>query len=212
MELSVLTIKGEDTGRKVTLSDAIFGLEPNEHAMYLDVKLYLANQRQGTHKSKERAEVARTTKKLKKQKGTGGARAGSMKSPVFIGGGRVFGPKPRDYGFKVNKKTKQLARLSALSVLARENRLALVENFSLEGPKTKDFLNIMSGLNLNTGKKTLLVTGSVDKNVVLSARNLQKVKVATATALNTHDLLNTDTLLLSEDGLQSLTQLYTAAE
>jgi large subunit ribosomal protein L4 len=212
MELSVLTIKGEDTGRKVTLSDAIFGLEPNEHAMYLDVKLYLANQRQGTHKSKERAEIARTTKKLKKQKGTGGARAGSMKSPVFIGGGRVFGPKPRDYGFKVNKKTKQLARLSALSVLARENRLALVENFSLEGPKTKDFLNIMSGLKLNTGKKTLLVTGSVDKNVVLSARNLQKVKVATATALNTHDLLNTDTLLLSEDGLQTLTQLYTAAE
>ncbi|KUG06471.1 50S ribosomal protein L4 [Solirubrum puertoriconensis] len=212
MELSVLTIKGEDTGRKVTLSDAIFGVEPNEHAMYLDVKLYLANQRQGTHKSKERAEIARTTKKLKKQKGTGGARAGSMKSPVFIGGGRVFGPKPRDYGFKVNKKTKQLARLSALSVLARENRLALVENFSLEGPKTKDFVNILSGLNLNTGKKTLLVTGSIDKNVVLSARNLQKVKVATANALNTHDLLNTDTLLLSEDGLQSLTQLYTAAE
>ncbi|GAB2950437.1 50S ribosomal protein L4 [Hymenobacter coalescens] len=212
MELSVLTIKGEDTGRKVTLSDAIFGLEPNEHAMYLDVKLYLANQRQGTHKSKERAEIARTTKKLKKQKGTGGARAGSMKSPVFIGGGRVFGPKPRDYGFKVNKKTKQLARLSALSVLARENRLALVENFSLEGPKTKDFLNILNGLNLNTGKKTLLVTGSVDKNVVLSARNIQKVKVAVPTALNTHDLLNTDTLLLSEAGLETLTQLYTAAE
>ncbi|WP_400193468.1 50S ribosomal protein L4 [Hymenobacter sp. B81] len=212
MELSVLTIKGEDTGRKVTLSDAIFGLEPNEHAMYLDVKLYLANQRQGTHKSKERAEVARTTKKLKKQKGTGGARAGSMKSPVFIGGGRVFGPKPRDYGFKVNKKTKQLARLSALSVLARENRLALVENFSIETPRTKDFLNILSGLKLNNGKKTLLVTGEVNKNVVLSARNIQKVKVATPVALNTHDLLNTDTLLLSEDGLQALNQLYTAAE
>ncbi|KAA9338667.1 50S ribosomal protein L4 [Hymenobacter busanensis] len=212
MELSVLTIKGEDTGRKVTLSDAIFGLEPNEHAMYLDVKLYLANQRQGTHKSKERAEIARTTKKLKKQKGTGGARAGSMKSPVFIGGGRVFGPKPRDYGFKVNKKTKQLARLSALSVLARENRLALVENFNIEAPKTKDFLNILSGLNLNNGKKTLVVTGEVNKNVVLSARNIQKVKVATPVALNTHDLLNTDTLLLSEDGLQALNQLYTAAE
>ncbi|GAA4377235.1 50S ribosomal protein L4 [Hymenobacter koreensis] len=212
MELSVLTIKGEDTGRKVTLSDAIFGLEPNEHAMYLDVKLYLANQRQGTHKSKERAEIARTTKKLKKQKGTGGARAGSMKSPVFIGGGRVFGPKPRDYGFKVNKKTKQLARLSALSVLARENRLALVENFSIETPRTKDFLNILSGLKLNNGKKTLLVTGEANKNVVLSARNIQKVKVATPVALNTHDLLNTDTLLLSEDGLQALNQLYTAAE
>lgn len=212
MELSVYNIKGEDTGRKVTLSDAIFGLEPNEHVMYLDVKQYLANQRQGTHKSKQRNEVHGTTKKLKKQKGTGGARAGSMKSPVFIGGGRVFGPQPRDYGFKLNKKTKRLARLSALSSLAQEGKVALVENITLSAPKTKDFLNILTGLKLNNGKKTLLVTGEVDKNVVLSARNIQKVTVATPVALNTHDLLNTDTLLLSEAGLKSLEQLYTSAE
>ncbi|MBC6612044.1 50S ribosomal protein L4 [Hymenobacter sp. BT507] len=212
MELSVYNIKGEDTGRKVTLSDAIFGLEPNEHVMYLDVKQYLANQRQGTHKAKQRNEVSGTTKKLKKQKGTGGARAGSMKSPVFIGGGRVFGPQPRDYGFKLNKKTKRLARLSALSSLAKDGKISLVENITLSAPKTKDFANILAGLKLNNGKKTLLVTGEVDKNVVLSARNIQKVSVATPVALNTHDLLNTDTLLLSEDGLKSLEQLYTTAE
>jgi large subunit ribosomal protein L4 len=212
MELSVYNIKGEDTGRKVTLSDAIFGLEPNEHVMYLDVKQYLANQRQGTHKSKQRNEVRGTTKKLKKQKGTGGARAGSMKSGVFVGGGRIFGPQPRDYGFKLNKKTKRLARLSALSSLAKDGKVALVENITLAAPKTKDFLSILNGLKLNNGKKTLLVTGTVDKNVVLSARNIQKVTVATPVALNTHDLLNTDTLLLSEDGLKSLEQLYTSAE
>jgi large subunit ribosomal protein L4 len=212
MELAVFNIKGEDTGRKVTLSDAIFGQVPNEHVMYLDVKQYLANQRQGTHKSKQRNEVHGTTKKLKKQKGTGGARAGSMKSPVFIGGGRVFGPEPRDYGFKLNKKTKRLARLSALSVLAQDGKIALVENITLSAPKTKDFLSILSGLKLNNGKKTLLVTGEIDKNVVLSARNIQRVSVATPVALNTHDLLNTDTLLLSEDGLKSLEQLYSTAE
>ncbi|UOQ53353.1 50S ribosomal protein L4 [Hymenobacter cellulosivorans] len=212
MELSVYNIKGEDTGRKVTLSDAIFGLTPNEHVMYLDVKQYLANQRQGTHKSKQRNEVHGTTKKLKKQKGTGGARAGSMKSPVFVGGGRVFGPEPRDYGFKLNKKTKRLARLSALSVLAQDGKVALVENISLDAPKTKDFLSILSGLKLNNGKKTLFVAAEADKNVLLSARNIQRVKVATPVALNTHDLLNTDTLLLSEDGLKSLEQLYTTAE
>jgi large subunit ribosomal protein L4 len=212
MELSVINIKGEDTGRKVTLSDAIFGLEPNEHVMYLDVKQYLANQRQGTHKSKQRHEVQGTTKKLKKQKGTGGARAGSMKSPVFIGGGRVFGPQPRDYGFKLNKKTKRVARLSALSTLAQEGKVALVETITLDAPRTKDFLSILTGLKLNNGKKTLLVTGEANKNVLLSARNIQKVTVATPIALNTHDLLNTDTLLLSEDGLKSLEQLYTPAE
>ncbi|UOQ72507.1 50S ribosomal protein L4 [Hymenobacter cellulosilyticus] len=212
MELSVYNIKGEDTGRKVTLSDAIFGLTPNEHVMYLDVKQYLANQRQGTHKSKQRNEVHGTTKKLKKQKGTGGARAGSMKSPVFIGGGRVFGPEPRDYGFKLNKKTKRLARLSALSVLAQDGKVALVENISLDAPKTKDFLSILNGLKLNNGKKTLFVAAEADKNVLLSARNIQRVKIATPVALNTHDLLNTDTLLLSEDGLKSLEQLYTTAE
>lgn len=212
MELAVYNIKGEDTGRKVTLSDAIFGLEVNEHVMWLDVKQYLANQRQGTHKSKQRAEIARTTKKLKKQKGTGGARAGSMKSGVFVGGGRIFGPEPRDYGFKLNKKTKRVARLSALSSLAKDGKIALVENISLSAPRTKDFLAILDGLKLNNGKKTLLVTGEVEKNVVLSARNLQKVTVATPVALNTHDLLNTDTLLISEDGLASLNQLYTSAE
>ena len=212
MELSVYNIKGEDTGRKVTLSDAIFGLEPNEHVMYLDVKQYLANQRQGTHKSNQRNEVHGTTKKLKKQKGTGGARAGSMKSGVFVGGGRIFGPEPRDYGFKLNKKTKRLARLSALSTLAKDGKVALVENITLSAPKTKDFLNILNGLKLNNGKKTLLVTGEVEKNVVLSARNIQKITVATPVALNTHDLLNTDTLLLSEAGLTALEQLYTTAE
>ncbi|RSK46055.1 50S ribosomal protein L4 [Hymenobacter perfusus] len=212
MELSVINIKGEDTGRKVTLSDAIFGLEPNEHVMYLDVKQYLANQRQGTHKSKQRNEVHGTTKKLKKQKGTGGARAGSMKSGVFVGGGRIFGPQPRDYGFKLNKKTKRLARLSALSVLAKDGKVSVVENISLSTPKTKEFAAILAGLKLDNGRKTLLVTGSVDKNVVLSARNIQRVSVATPVALNTHDLLNTDTLLLSEDGLSALEQLYTTAE
>ena len=212
MELSVINIKGEDTGRKVTLSDAIFGLEPNEHVMYLDVKQYLANQRQGTHKSKQRNEVHGTTKKLKKQKGTGGARAGSMKSGVFVGGGRIFGPQPRDYGFKLNKKTKRLARLSALSSLAKDGKVSVVENIAMTAVKTKDFAAIMAGLKLNNGKKTLLVTGSVDKNVVLSARNIQRVSVATPVALNTHDLLNTDTLLLSEDGLTALEQLYTTAE
>ena len=210
MELSVFNSKGEDTGRKVTLSDAVFGHEPNEHVMYLDVKQYLANQRQGTHKSKQRAEVARTTKKLKKQKGTGGARAGSMKSGVFVGGGRMFGPRPRDYGFKLNKKTKRVARLSALSVLAREGKVALVENLTLSAPKTKEFVAILDGLKLNNGRKTLYVAGeAADKNLLLSARNVQKVKISTAVGLNTHDLLNTDTLLLSEDGLRSLEQLYT---
>ena len=212
MELSVYSLKGEDTGRKVTLSDAIFGLEPNEHVMYLDVKQYLANQRQGTHKSKQRNEVHGTTKKLKKQKGTGGARAGSMKSGVFVGGGRMFGPQPRDYNFKLNKKTKRVARLSALSSLAKDGKISVVENIAMDAPRTKDFLAIMNGLKLNNGKKTMLVTGEVNKNVVLSARNLQKVTVSTPIGLNTHDLLNTDTLLISEDGMASLVQLYSTAE
>ncbi len=212
MELSVYSLKGEDTGRKVTLSDAIFGLEPNEHVMYLDVKQYLANQRQGTHKSKQRNEVHGTTKKLKKQKGTGGARAGSMKSGVFVGGGRMFGPQPRDYNFKLNKKTKRVARLSALSSLAKDGKISLVENITMDAPRTKDFVAIIAGLKLNNGKKTMLVTGEVNKNVILSARNLQKVTVSTPIGLNTHDLLNTDTLLISEDGMASLVELYSTAE
>ena len=212
MELAVYNLKGEDTGRKVTLSDAIFGLEVNEHVMYLDVKQYLANQRQGTHKSKQRNEVHGTTKKLKKQKGTGGARAGSMKSGVFVGGGRMFGPQPRDYSFKLNKKTKRVARLSALSSLAKDGKISVVENIAMTAPRTKDFVAILDGLKLTNGKKTMLVTGEVNKNVILSARNLQKVKVSTPIGLNTHDLLNTDTLQISEDGMASLVELYSTAE
>ncbi|MBC5992921.1 50S ribosomal protein L4 [Pontibacter cellulosilyticus] len=208
MELSVLNIKGEDTGRKVNLSDAIFGLEPNEHAMYLDVKQYLANQRQGTHKSKERNEVAGSTKKIKKQKGTGGARAGSLKSPVFIGGGRVFGPKPRNYSFKLNKKLKEVARLSALSLLAKDNKVALVESFNFEAPKTKEMISLLN--NLKTTGKTLVVTPSVNQNVVLSSRNIPKLKVATAADVNTYDLLNTDRLILVEESVNVLENLYSA--
>jgi large subunit ribosomal protein L4 len=209
MELSVVNKAGEDTGRKVTLSDAIFGVEPNQHAMYLDVKQYLANQRQGTHKSKERNEVAGTTKKLKKQKGTGGARAGSMKSPIFIGGGRVFGPRPRNYGFKLNKKLKSLARLSALSSLAKDNKVALIDSLSFDGPKTKDFVTFLSNLKIGN-KKTLIVTAKKDENVYLSSRNLQRVKVAEASDLNTFDLLKADTLLLTEESLNTLEQIYSA--
>jgi large subunit ribosomal protein L4 len=207
MELSVLNSTGQDTGRKVTLSEAVFGIEPNTHAMYLDVKQYLANQRQGTHKSKERNEVAGTTKKLKKQKGTGGARAGSMKSPVFIGGGRVFGPRPRNYSFKLNKKLKELARVSALSTLARENKVALVEALTLDAPKTSAFVQVINNLKINS-RKTLIVTAQNDQNVYLSSRNLKGFKVSEAVNLNTYDLLNADTLLLTEESLKTLEQLY----
>jgi large subunit ribosomal protein L4 len=208
MELSVLNIKGEDTGRKVTLSDAVFGIEPNEHAMYLDVKQYLANQRQGTHKSKERNEVAGSTKKIKKQKGTGGARAGSLKAPLFVGGGRVFGPRPRNYSFKLNKKLKDIARISALSLLARDNKVSLLESFTFEAPKTKEFKSILSNLQVNG--KALLVLPAVDKNVVLSGRNLNKVKVSTANDLNTYDLLNTDRVLLVEESVNVIENLLSA--
>ena len=207
MELSVLNSTGQDTGRKVTLSEEVFGIEPNNHAMYLDVKQYLANQRQGTHKSKERNEVAGTTKKLKKQKGTGGARAGSMKSPVFIGGGRVFGPRPRNYSFKLNKKLKELARVSALSTLARENKVALVEALTLDAPKTSAFVQVINNLKINS-RKTLIVTAQNDQNVYLSSRNLKGFKVSEAGNLNTYDLLNADTLLLTEESLKTLEQLY----
>jgi len=207
MELVVIGTNGQETGRKVTLSDAVFGGEINHHVMYLDVKQYLANQRQGTHKSKERAEIARTTKKLKKQKGTGGARAGSMKSPVFIGGGRVFGPRPRDYRFKLNKKVKALARLSAFACLLKDAKVKVMENPSFTAPKTKDFAAMLTNMQL-AGRRTLFVTGAVDANVVLSARNLQRVKIAIPSGLTTYDLLNADALVLSEAGLQSLEALY----
>jgi large subunit ribosomal protein L4 len=205
MELSVLNIKGEDTGRKIALSDAVFGAEPNQHAMYLDVKQYLANQRQGTHKSKERNEVAGSTKKIKKQKGTGGARAGSIKSPVFVGGGRVFGPKPRNYSFKLNKKLKTVARVSALSLLAKDNKVALVESFSLETPKTKDFIAILK--NIKSTGKTLFVIPAANDNIVLSGRNIPKVKVATATDLNTYDLLNAERVVLVEESVNIIENL-----
>lgn len=200
MELSVYNIEGKDTGRKVSLNSEIFTIEPNDHAIYLDVKQYLANQRQGTHKSKERAEIHRTTKKLKRQKGTGGARAGSMKSPLFRGGGRVFGPQPRNYSFKLNKKLKQLARVSALAYKAKENAITIVEDFSLESPKTKAYIDILGKLQL-TGKKTLMVVSDSNKNIYLSSRNLQRTKVVDASSLNTYDIMNAQNLLVCEKSL-----------
>lgn len=206
MEVAVKKINGETSGKKITLSDDIFGIEPNDHAIYLDVKQILANQRQGTHKSKERAEIARTTKKLKKQKGTGGARAGSMKSPLFRGGGRVFGPKPRDYGFKLNKKTKELARKSALAYKVKDNQITVIEDFTFEAPKTKNYLNVLKALSLDN-KKTLLVLGDTNENVYLSGRNISNAKIVTADSINTYDLLNADTLLLAESSVQKIENL-----
>ncbi|SFC88019.1 large subunit ribosomal protein L4 [Flexibacter flexilis DSM 6793] len=206
MEIAVLNISGKETGRKVLLADDIYSVEPNDHAIYLDVKQYLANQRQGTHKAKERAEVARTTKKLKKQKGTGGARAGSMKSPVFIGGGRVFGPRPRSYGFKLNKKLKALARKSALTYKAKDNSILVVEAFGFETPSTKGYLNVLDGLSL-LNKKTLLVLPENNANVYLSSRNLPKAKVTTVNELSTYDLLHADNLLISEQSVEKIEAL-----
>ncbi|MEN7548241.1 50S ribosomal protein L4 [Rapidithrix thailandica] len=201
MELAVLNTSGSDTGRKVTLPASVFGAEPNEHAVYLVVKQYLANQRQGTHKSKERAEIAGSTKKLKKQKGTGTARAGSIKSPVFRGGGRIFGPKPRDYGFKLNKKVKQLAKRSALSAKATEASIAVVEDFAFDAPKTKDFVSILNNLSLGE-KKTLVVLANDDKNIFLSSRNLSKSKVVTIDSLNTYDIIHYDQLVVCEGSVE----------
>jgi large subunit ribosomal protein L4 len=206
MELAILKHNGEDTGRKVTLSDDIFGITPNDHAIYLDVKQYLANQRQGTHKSKERAEVAGSTKKIKKQKGTGGARAGSIKSPVFRGGGRVFGPRPRDYSFKLNKKLKQLARKSAFSYKAIDNSVFILEDLTFDAPKTKSFVDLLAGLTLN-GKKTLFLMPEVNKNVVLSSRNVPKTKVMVVEDVNTYELLNADSLVLCEGSVSKLETL-----
>jgi large subunit ribosomal protein L4 len=206
MELAVLKQNGEDTGRKVTLSDDIFGIEPNDHAIYLDVKQYLAAQRQGTHKSKERNEIAGSTKKIKKQKGTGGARAGSIKAPNFRGGGRVFGPRPRDYSFKLNKKLKRLARRSALSYKVKENSLLILENVSFDAPKTKSYISFLNSLSL-AEKKTLLVLPENNKNVYLSSRNLPKTKVITVDSVNTYDLLNADSLVLCEGSVSKLETL-----
>lgn len=208
MKVSVVNTNGEDTGRKVDLVKEVFGVEPNDHAIYLDVKQFLANQRQGTHKSKERAEIAGSTRKIKKQKGTGTARAGSIKSPLFRGGGRVFGPEPRDYSFKLNKKLKTLARKSALSYKATEKTIAVLEDFSFETPQTKAYVSLLSKLSLS-GKKTLLVLSEDSKNVVLSANNLQRTKVTTAALLNTYDVLNADSLILCEGSVEKIQNLLT---
>lgn len=200
MEVSVYNIKGEDTGRKVVLNDAIFGIEPNDHAIYLDVKQYMANQRQGTHKSKERSEISGSTRKLGRQKGGGGARRGDINSPVLVGGGRVFGPQPRDYGFKLNKKVKTLARKSALSYKVQENALLVVEDFNFEAPKTKQYVELLQNLKV-ADKKLLMVLSEANKNVYLSARNIQRQDMAVASAVNTYQVLNADALVVTESAL-----------
>ncbi|MBP1531331.1 MAG: 50S ribosomal protein L4 [Bacteroidaceae bacterium] len=200
MEVSVLNIKGQDTGRKVSLNDAIYAIEPNDHAIYLDVKLIMANQRQGTAKSKERSEIAGSTRKLGRQKGGGGARRGDIKSPVLVGGGRVFGPQPRDYGFKLNKKERVLARKSALAYKAQENALVVVEDFTLEAPKTKSFIEILNNLKISN-KKSLFVLPGADKVVYLSSRNIERVNVMAASALNTYKVLDADVIVVAEGAL-----------
>lgn len=207
MELSVLNIKGEDTGKKVTLSDEIFGIEPNDHAIYLDVKQYMANKRQGTHKSKERSEISGSTKKLGRQKGGGGARRGDINSPVLVGGARVFGPKPRDYGFKLNKKVKRLARKSAWSYKAKDNGIIVVENFTFEAPKTKDFVALTQNLKISdkkNDKKSLIILSEQNKNVYLSARNLQNSQVLSPSDLNTYRILRANYIVLTEAALESV--------
>ena len=203
MEINVLNINGQETGRKVTLNDAIFGIEPNDHVIYLDVKQYLADQRQGTAKAKERSEHAGSTRKLIRQKGGGGARRGDINSPVLVGGGRVFGPKPRDYRFKLNKKVKQLARRSALTYKAQENAVVVVEDFSFDAPKTKDFVNMTKSLNVE-GKKVLLLLPETNMNVYKSARNLQRAEVMEAAKLNTYKVLNADVLVMTEKSLEAI--------
>lgn len=203
MKVAVLDINGKETGRKVELSDDVFGIEPNEHAIYLDVKQYLAHQRQGTHKAKERAEIAGSTRKIKKQKGTGTARAGSIKSPVFRGGGRIFGPRPKDYTQKLNKNMKRLARKSALSLKSKEQSLVVVEDFSFEAPKTKDFVNFLSSLGIEK-KKSLIVLGDTNNNVYLSSRNLERSEVVTGSGLNTYKIVNATSLVLTESALEGI--------
>jgi large subunit ribosomal protein L4 len=203
MEVKVLDINGKETGRTVTLSDSVFAIEPNKHAVYLDVKQYLANQRQGTHKAKERAEVAGSTRKIKKQKGTGTARAGSAKNPLFKGGGTVFGPRPRSYSFKLNKNLKRLARKSALAMKAKDSNLIVVENFEFETPNTKNFINVLKALGLEN-KKSLFVLGDSNKNVYLSSRNLKASNVVTTSELNTYNVLHSNSLVLLEGALEGI--------
>lgn len=210
MEVSVLNINGQETGRKVALNDAIFGIEPNDHVIYLDVKQYLANQRQGTAKAKERSEHAGSTRKLGRQKGGGGARRGDINSPLLKGGGRVFGPQPRDYGFKLNKKVKVLARKSALSYKAQENAIVVVDNINFEAPKTKDFVNFAKNIKVD-GKKTLVVLPEVNKNVYLSARNLQGAEIMSANNINTYKILNADVLVIAQNSLAIIDNILTKA-
>ena len=206
MELAIYNIKGEDTGRKAILNDEVFAIDANEHAVYLDVKQYLANQRQGTHKSKERSEVSGSTRKLHKQKGGGGSRIGDINSPVLVGGGRVFGPRPRDYRFKLNKKLKQLARKSALTVKAQDNQIVIVEDFTFEAPKTKEFVNLTKNFKLE-GQKVLMVFADQNKNVYLSARNVPGANIMTASDVNTYALLNNNAIILTESGLDVINKL-----
>jgi len=201
MELKIVDTKGKATSKSVTLSDAVFGIEPNDHAIYMDVKQYLASRRQGTHKAKERAEISGSTRKIKKQKGTGGARAGSIKSGTRVGGGRIFGPRPRNYSFKLNTKLKRLARKSALSYKASSENIMVLEDFNFDTPKTKDFVALMGNLKLND-QKVLLVMGAKNDNVLLSSRNLQRAKVVTADSLNTYDIMNAGKLVLAESSIE----------
>src|SRR6202012_1023346 len=204
MEVNVLNVSGKETGAKVQLPESVFGIEPNDHAIYLDVKQFLANQRQGTHKSKQRNEIAGSTRKLYKQKGTGGARAGSVKSPLFNGGGRVFGPQPRDYSFKLNKKLKSLARKSALSYKAKDNSILVLEDFTFDAIKTKTYIKMEADLNVTNDKTLLVLAGVENNNVYLSSRNLKKAKVITADQLNTYDVLNAGKLLLTTGAVKFL--------
>ena len=208
MEVKVLDINGKDTGRTVQLSDSVFAIEPNKHAIYLDVKQYLANQRQGTHKAKERNEVTGSTRKIKKQKGTGTARAGSAKNPLFKGGGTVFGPRPRSYSFKLNKALKRLARKSAFTIKAQEQNLVVVEDFTFEAPNTKNFVNVLKALGLEN-KKALFVLGDTNKNVYLSSRNLERASVVTFSELNTYGILNTNSLVLTEGSVEGIVENLT---
>ncbi len=207
MEVSVLNIKGQETGKKVELNDAIFGIEPNDHVVYLAVKQYLAAQRQGTHKSKERSEIAGSTRKLIRQKGGGGARRGDIKSPVLRGGGRVFGPRPRDYWFKLNKKVKALARRSALTYKAQQDSIIVVEDFEFDAPKTKSFVELQKNLKVE-GKKLLLVMSENNKNVYLAARNIQRVDVAAVQAINTYKVMNANVLVLTENALKAVNESF----
>jgi large subunit ribosomal protein L4 len=206
MEVAILKYSGEKSGKKANLSDSVFGIEPNDHAIYLDVKSYLANQRQGTHKAKQRNEISGSSRKIKKQKGTGGARAGNIKSPLFKGGGRVFGPQPRDYSFKLNKKVKDLARKSALTYKAKDNAIAVLEDFKFEAPKTKQYIAMLSALSL-ADKKTLLVLPETNKNVVLSGRNVKNAKVTTADQINTYDVMNADRVIFIESSVSKVENL-----